>query len=123
MTGIQLILIGGVAAIFLYYIFRLRNAFFDLLVTTLFFGLAIFFILSPNSTNRIAASLGVGRGADLLFYCCILFFFFAVLKLLARIRRLESKLTEIVRDQAKSNAQFMGPKAPDTMTSQEHTTD
>lgn len=123
MTGIQLILIGGVAAIFLYYIFRLRNAFFDLLVTTLFFGLAIFFILSPNSTNRIAARLGVGRGADLLFYCCILFFFFAVLKLLARIRRLESKLTEIVREQAKSSAQFMGTKAVDTVTPQEHTTD
>lgn len=123
MTGIQLILIGGVAAIFLYYIFRLRNAFFDLLVTSLFFGLAIFFILSPNSTNRIAARLGVGRGADLLFYCCILFFFFAVLKLLARIRRLESKLTEIVREQAKSNAQMMGTKAADTVTSQGHTTD
>ena len=101
----------------------LCNAFFDLLVTTLFFVLAIFFILSPNSTNRIAASLGVGRGADLLFYCCILFFFFAVLKLLARIRRLESKLTEIVRDQAKSNAQFMGTNTADAMTSREHTTD
>lgn len=114
MTGIQLILLGGVAGIFLYYIFRIRSAFFDLLVTTLFFASAIFFILSPNSTNSIAARLGVGRGADLLFYGCILFFLFAVLKLLARIRRLESKLTEIIREQAKSNAQVLEKNPPES---------
>lgn len=108
MNGIQLILIGGVAAIFFYYVFRLRSAFFDLLLISLFFGFAVFFILSPNSTSRIAHQLGVGRGADLLFYCCILFFLFAVLKLLARIRRLEQKLTELARENAKDKAKFLG---------------
>ncbi len=104
MSGIQLLLLGGVVAIFSYYVFRIRNAVFDLLIITVFFSLAIFFILSPDSTTGIAAKLGVGRGADLLFYCCILFFLFAVLKLLARIRRLENKLTELVREQAKKEA-------------------
>ena len=76
MTGIQILLICGVAAIFLYYIFSLRSAFIDLLLLSVFSGLAIFFILFPEYTNTIAQKLQVGRGADLLFYICILFFLF-----------------------------------------------
>jgi len=107
MSGIQILLIGGVVVIFLYYIFRLRSALFDLLVLFVFSGLAIFFILFPQNTNIIAAKLGVGRGADLLFYICILFFSFIILKLFARIRRLEKTLTQLVRQQAKAGAQMM----------------
>lgn len=116
MSGIQVILLSGVAGIFLYYLFRIRSAFFDLLITTVFFALAIFFILYPNATNAIAGRLGVGRGADLLFYCCILFFLFVVLKLLARIRRLEQTLTQVVREQAKREAHFLG-----SASAEEHT--
>ncbi len=100
-NGIQIILIGGVLAIFLYYIFRFRSAFIDLLILLVFSGLAIFFILFPEKTNLLAQKVGVGRGADLLFYCCILFFLFILIKLFARIRRLEKTLTELVRKQAK----------------------
>ena len=107
MTGIQILLISGVIIIFLYYTFRLRSAFFDLLVVSFFSGFAIFFILFPEYTNIIAAKLGVGRGADLLFYICILFFLFIILKLFARIRRLEKMLTDYVRQQAKKEAVFM----------------
>ncbi len=107
MNGIQVLLVGGVLIIFLYYTFRLRNALLDMLVLVLFTGLAIFFILFPDYTNKIAAKLGVGRGADLLFYICILFFLFIVLKLFARIRRLERTLTDLVRTQAKEEADFL----------------
>lgn len=105
MSGIQVLLITGVIVIFLYYTFRLRSAFFDLLILTLFSGMAIFFILVPDYTNDIAHRLGVGRGADLLFYICILFFLFIILKLFARIRRLEKTLTDLVRQQASDLAQ------------------
>jgi hypothetical protein len=111
MNGIQVLLITGVLIIFLYYTFRLRNALLDMLVLILFTGLAIFFILFPEYTNKIAAKLGVGRGADLLFYICILFFLFIVLKLFARIRRLERTLTDLVRKQAKEEAGFMKKNA------------
>ncbi|MEO7922189.1 MAG: DUF2304 domain-containing protein [Chitinophagaceae bacterium] len=107
MNGIQALLISGVLIIFLYYTFRLRSALLDMLVLVLFTGLAIFFILFPEYTNKIAVKLGVGRGADLLFYICILLFLFIVLKLFARIRRLERTLTELVRKQAKEEAGFM----------------
>jgi hypothetical protein len=106
MTGIQILLIGGVLAIFLYYISRFRNALVDLLILIAFSGLAVFFILFPDYTNVIAAKLGVSRGADLMFYCCILFFLFILIKMFARIRRLEKKLTEIIRQKAKDEAQI-----------------
>jgi hypothetical protein len=106
MSGIQILLICGVAAIFLYYIFSVRSAFIDLLLLSLFAGLGVFFILFPEYTNKIARKLEVGRGADLLFYICILFFLFAILKLFARMRRLEKTLTELVRKQAKDEAIF-----------------
>ena len=110
MSGIQVLLITGVLVIFLYYMFRVRNAFFDLLVLALFSGLAVFFILFPDKTNDIARFMGVGRGADLLFYICILFFLFIILKLFARIRRLEKTLTDLVRRQAQGDALFMDDK-------------
>lgn len=104
MNGIQILLIGGVLAIFVYYISRFRSAFVDLLLLSVFAALAVFFILFPDYTNVIAKKLGVGRGADLLFYLCILLFLFILIKLFARIRRLEKKLTELVRKQAKDEA-------------------
>jgi small membrane protein len=108
MNGIQILLIGGVVAIFLYYVFRLRNALIDLLALAAFAGLAIFFILFPDYTNTIASKLGVGRGADLLFYLCILLFIFIIVKLFARIRRLEKMLTDHVRQTAKSDVKYPG---------------
>lgn len=104
MNAIQILLIGGVVAIFIYYIARFRSALADLIILSLFSIAAIFFILYPDETTVIANKLGVQRGADLLFYCCILFFLFIVVKLFARIRRLEQKLTEVIRQRAKEEA-------------------
>jgi small membrane protein len=108
MSGIQVLLISGVVVVFLYYLARLRSALMDLVLLSLFSGLAIFFILSPDYTSSIAHKLGVGRGADMLFYICILFFLFVILKLFARVRRLEATLTELVRQQAKREAVHTG---------------
>lgn len=107
MTGIQVLLISGIVAIFMYYFFQLRSAFLDLLALSVFALLAVFFILFPQYTNTIATRLGVGRGADLLFYICILLFLFIVLKLFARIRRLEKTLTNMARQKAKEEAVFL----------------
>lgn len=107
MTGIQFLLIGGVILIFIYYLSRIRSAFFDLIALFIFSGLAIFFILFPEYTNIIANKLGVGRGADLLFYICILFFLFIIIKLFARIRRMEKIITDLVRQQSIKDAKDM----------------
>ncbi len=104
MNGIQILLIAGVIVTMMFYIVRLRSAIFDLIILMVFSGMAIFFILFPDYTNDVAHKMGVGRGADLLFYICIFFFFFVVLKLFARIRRLETTLTDLVRQQAIKDA-------------------
>ena len=104
MNGIQVLLISGVVVIFTYYVSRFRNALIDLAALVIFAGLGIFFILFPDYTNVVAKKPGVGRGADLLFYSCILFFLFIILKLFARLKRLEDKITELVRQQAIKNA-------------------
>lgn len=100
MNGIQVLLISGVALIVVYYAFQFRNALVDLLALLVLSGAGIFFILFPGYTNDIAHWLGVGRGADLLFYCCILLFLFIIIKLFARIRKLEKQLTDLVRSNA-----------------------
>lgn len=104
MSGIQILLISGVVLVVLYYLLRLRSALLDLIVLFAFSVLAIYSILFPEYTNSIAHKLGVGRGADLLFYICILLFLFISMKLFSRIRRLERLLTQIIRTDAKENA-------------------
>jgi small membrane protein len=104
MNGIQVLLLTGVFVIALYFFVRLRNVLFDLVLLMLLIAAAVVFILFPNKASEIAHWLGVGRGADLVFYVSILLFWFIILKLYARIRRLEQTLTNIVRKDAKDQA-------------------
>lgn len=116
MSGIQILLISGVALIVLYYVFRLRSALFDLIVLFIFSALAVYFILFPEYSNILAHKLGVGRGADLLFYICILLFLFVIMKLFSRIRRLEQLLTEAVRKDAIKSTIVPGEETQETIT-------
>lgn len=97
MSGIQLLLIAGVSLITVYFIQRMKAAVFSVLLMALLCLTAIFFILQPELTSRIANYFGVGRGADLVFYIFILLFWFIMLKLYARIRKLEATVTELAR--------------------------
>lgn len=104
MNGIQILLIFGVSLLFLYYVMRLKKTVLDIAMVIVLMSAAILFILWPDLTNKIAHALGVGRGADLLYYVCILLFSFALLKLYARMRRLEQQFTALVREDALKNA-------------------
>ena len=68
MTIIQIILTIGVAIIAIYMYLRLRSSLFDVILIGLFFALGVFFVLFPETTNKIAHWVGVSRGADLLFF-------------------------------------------------------
>lgn len=100
MNGIQLVLLTGLAFITLYFIIRLKRRLLDIVLLAVMVLSAVAFILWPDITNALAAWLGVGRGADLVFYISILIFWFVMLKLYARIRKLEMLLTQIVRENA-----------------------
>jgi small membrane protein len=110
MSPIQIILISGVVFITFYLYLRLRSNLIDAMLIFLFCGGAIFFIVFPDSTTAIAHRLGVNRGINLVFYVTILFLFFLILKLYSRIRKLEKKFTDLVRDKSVENAEFLEKK-------------
>ena len=51
----------------------------------------------PSITLTVAQFLGIGRGADLVFYCGILGMFIGFFAVYVRIKRLESEITRLVR--------------------------
>jgi hypothetical protein len=84
---------------------RLRSSLLDAILIFLFCLGAVFFIIMPEKTTEIAQALGVKRGINLVFYCITLFFFFLILKLYSRVRRLENKFTELVRESSLKKAE------------------
>lgn len=59
--------------------------------------LAAIAILKPSITVAIAHFLGIGRGADLVFYCGILGMMFGFFAIYVRMKRLEGEITRLVR--------------------------
>lgn len=51
----------------------------------------------PQATNRIAGFLGVGRGADAMFYVAIIVLLYAIFRLYGRLEHLEHQLSELVK--------------------------
>lgn len=105
MTIIQIILTIGIVVLAIYMYLRLRSSLFDVILIGLFFVVGVFFVLFPETTNKIAHWVGVSRGADLLSYSSILFLFFLILKLYSRLRRIEQKFTELVRNKSIEEAE------------------
>lgn len=97
MTLIQVVLTAGIIIIAAYMYLRLRNTLFDLILIILFLVTGVVFVIFNRITDKMAHFLGISRGADMIFYLGILFLFFLILKLYARLRRVEQNLTELVR--------------------------
>lgn len=110
MIPIQIVLISAVVFITFYMYLRLRSNLLDAVLIFLFCFVAVFFILFPEMTTKIAQLLGVKRGINLVFYSITLFFFFLILKLYARIRKLENKFTEMVRESSLKKAEELSDK-------------
>ena len=104
MTGIQIVLILFLLLILFYTISKLRTRKLDLIVLGLLILTGIILVLVPDYTIVLAKKLGVGRGADLIFYVSILTFWYLLLNMYIRIRKLELALTQIVRSEALRNA-------------------
>ncbi|NCU05892.1 MAG: DUF2304 domain-containing protein [Chitinophagaceae bacterium] len=111
MTGIQIILISGFLLATVFYFIRWRNNIADLLLFFFLSLAAILFVLFPDWTNLIAHKLGVGRGADLVLYLCVLLFSFLILKLYSRLRKLEKTITDLIRKEAIKSSETPDKKA------------
>ena len=104
MTGIQIVLVTAFVFVALYYFTKLRNRIIDVILLLVLVILAVLFVLFPEITGLIAKKLGVGRGADLVFYTSIVTFWFVVLKLYTKIRKLEQLTTDLIRKQTLNEA-------------------
>jgi small membrane protein len=107
MKSIQFLLMTGILFIGLYFFVQLKKRVLDIVLFSMLLATAAAFILWPELTNILAKAVGVGRGVDLVFYLAILIFWFVILKLFARIRKLEKALTEFVRKEAITDAAYL----------------
>ena len=62
-------------------------------------------IARPSLTVTVARFLGIGRGADLVFYCAILGMLIALFLIYVRFKRLEREITTNVRHLAIRDAE------------------
>ena len=112
MTLIQLILIFGLLASLGVYLRFFRSELVDRLIAILLFMLAAIGIFSPDSTTVLANVLGVGRGADLLFYLFAVITAFLLILIYSKVARLSNSQTELARHIA-----LMSAKAPEDRSS------
>lgn len=66
----------------------------------------------PETATAIAHALGIGRGADLLFYCWVIITFVLLLNLHFKLRRHNDQLTVLVRELAIAEAERLGTGTP-----------
>ena len=95
----QVLLIAALV-LFMFYIFRLRTAFLDRLVYVVCAIVGLIFVIDPPFSTQIANLLGIGRGADLLFYLFIIASLFYAVETRSRLRRMEQQITKLVRQVA-----------------------
>jgi hypothetical protein len=105
MKLIQLILIVGLLAILISYFRWFRSAVMDKLLIAAILAAGIVLVVFPDLTSRLAVALGVGRGADLVFYLFIVAFCYLILLVYAKIKKLERQLAELSRKQALMDVQ------------------
>jgi len=59
--------------------------------------LGVLAVLKPESTNRLANFIGIGRGADLLLYLTVVAFVFVSLNTYLKFRDVERRFVELAR--------------------------
>ena len=102
MIAAQLIVVGLLSAAVALYFWRLRTFAMDIIVP-LWFVCAVLLVFQPTVATHLAHQVGIGRGADLIFYLAIPVLGLLILCLFARTRELNLKMTAIIREFAIAN--------------------
>jgi len=97
MNPFQIILISSLIFLLALYLIYFKNRLMMRLILIAVFILGIVLVIAPETTTRLANALGIGRGADLIFYISILFGVFGFTILYAKYRKLEQMLTDLIR--------------------------
>ncbi len=99
------ILLIAILVFFVLYIAVLRTTLTDRLMYFLFALVGVIMVINPELTTQMAQAIGIGRGADLLFYLFMLFGLFYSASINAELRRTRHQLTMLVREIAIQNAE------------------
>jgi hypothetical protein len=110
MINIKIILLVPLILLILLVLPRLRSQAAARLLLIGISLLGILFVLFPSITNQLAHFVGVGRGADLVTYLFIIFFFLFGVLLYSKIRKITENQTELVRKIAIQQAKKMDNK-------------
>lgn len=105
MKPIQIVLLIGLIIVLISYFRWFRSAAFDKILIALILCAGMCFVIFPDITTRIANLLGVGRGADLLFYIAIIAFSYTLLLLYSKTKALEKQIASLVRRQSLMEAE------------------
>jgi hypothetical protein len=83
-----------------YFLVVTHNTALQRLFVSGLFSTGLVFIVWPELTTRLANLVGIGRGADFIFYLSTLFLLFVSFNFYLRFRKYDEKLTTIVRELA-----------------------
>jgi hypothetical protein len=103
---IQPLLVGVFLTLLVVYLKWFRTRVADRLIVCFLAVLGVTLICYPELSIAAAHWIGVGRGADLMFYLAHLAVGFAFLVQYSRVRVLQQRLTELARDIALERAEY-----------------
>ena len=109
MNAIQIILVAAAVLWIVSYLARLRSQGLTRLVAVVAAFAGIVLVLFPGLSVRLARTLGVTRGVDLVIYLSLVAFGFLWLQQATRMRELEGRLTDLVRQIAQQRAPAPDP--------------
>ncbi|RRO18922.1 DUF2304 domain-containing protein [Saccharopolyspora rhizosphaerae] len=97
---IQVILVAAVAALLVFFLRHHGTTYVSAAVRigfVMFLGFGVFAVLRPEALTALAASVGVGRGSDLLLYGLVTAFAFFSLNTYLRFKELRVRLSRLAR--------------------------
>lgn len=71
-----------------------------LILWLLFWGAAAAVVAAPEIATRLAALVGIGRGADLAVYVAVLGIYYLMFRVMVRLERMERDISKIVEELA-----------------------
>jgi hypothetical protein len=98
----QILLLIGLL-FFIFYVIKIRKLVFDRIIFIIGAVVGIFLVFFPGVSTVIANWMGIGRGADLVFYLFIIVSLFYFVSVNVEIRNLQKQITELTRTQALAN--------------------
>ncbi len=103
---IRVLLLVLLAAVGYYAFLRRHKVPVHIVIVIAMLGVAGFFVVVPEATNRLAHAVGVGRGADLVTYLVELALFFIIIHYYTLFVDLDARVTTLVREIALLRAEI-----------------